>query len=313
MSKCPTLGELPPPPPGKKGWPWTEESERLPDMMPDGSPWPRISIVTPSYDQARFIEETIRAVLLQGYPELEYIIIDGGSTDDSVEIIKKYEKWLAYWVSEPDQGQSHAINKGFERASGHLYSWLNSDDYLVEGALNDIALAYHAAPTAGAWCGACECIDATGKRMYIRWPKRLDAEGLARWNENSIGQPACFFSAGSWQRCGPLDEALHYGMDLDFWLRLAKVYLIERVPHEIAVERDHPEAKTGRDRGKMYAFQCLIQFRHGYEQQAIEDIAHWMNDYLSLKKRIDALFRLPLARHVLAPVARKILARISVH
>ena len=92
--RCPTLEELPPPPPGKTGWPWTEESPQLPDRMPDGSPWPRVTIVTPSLNQGTFIEETIRSVLLQGYPDLEYIIIDGGSTDDSVGAIQKYEKWF---------------------------------------------------------------------------------------------------------------------------------------------------------------------------------------------------------------------------
>ena len=113
--RCPSLRELPTPPPGKTGWPWTEESAQLPEQMPDGSVWPRISIVTPSFNQAAFVEETIRSVLLQGYPSLEYFIIDGASSDSSVELIKKYERWLTGWVSERDRGQSHAINKGFAR------------------------------------------------------------------------------------------------------------------------------------------------------------------------------------------------------
>src|SRR4030042_6265175 len=125
--RCPTLKELPSPPQGKTGWPWTEESPQLHNTMPDGSPWPKISIVTPSFNQGQFIEETIRSVLLQGYSDLEYIIIDGGSKDDSIELIRKYEKWLTYWVSEPDHGQSHAINKGFRKASGEIVAWLNSD------------------------------------------------------------------------------------------------------------------------------------------------------------------------------------------
>ena len=112
--RCPTLNELAPPPLGKTGWPWTEESSQLPDTTPDGRPWPRISIVTPSFNQGQFIEETIRSVLLQCYPNLEYIIIDGGSIDESVDIIRRYEHRLAYWVSEPDRCQVHAINNSNE-------------------------------------------------------------------------------------------------------------------------------------------------------------------------------------------------------
>jgi len=128
----PSLNELPKPPKWKTGWPWTEESKQLPDKLPDGSDWPKISIVTPNYNYGHFIEETIRSVLLQGYPNLDYIIVDGGSTDNSVEIIKKYEPWLTYWVSETDKGQVDAINKGFTKATGEIYAWLNSDDLLLE-------------------------------------------------------------------------------------------------------------------------------------------------------------------------------------
>jgi len=137
--RCPTLYDLPPPPPGKRGWPWTEASVELPDPMPDGQEWPRVSIVTPSYQQGPFIEETIRSVLLQGYPNLEYIVIDGGSTDETVAILRKYEKWIAYWVSEADKGQSEAINKGFAKASGDLFGWLNSDDVYERCAIPIIA------------------------------------------------------------------------------------------------------------------------------------------------------------------------------
>src|SRR5262245_3501398 len=108
--QCPTLADLPPPPPGKTGWPWTEESRRSANQTAGGRPWPRISVVTPSFNQGDFIQETIRSILLQGYPNLEYLIFDGGSTDNTVEIIKKYSPWLTYWVSEPDGGQSEAIN-----------------------------------------------------------------------------------------------------------------------------------------------------------------------------------------------------------
>jgi cellulose synthase/poly-beta-1,6-N-acetylglucosamine synthase-like glycosyltransferase len=161
-SRCPHLKDLPPPPPGKTGWPWTEESRPLPDATADGQLWPKISIVTPSYNQGRFIEECIRSVLLQGYPNLEYIIIDGGSTDETVEVIKKYEPWLAYWESEPDRGQSHAINKGLAKSTGQLFNWHNSDDVLTSNSLTTMAAAMVKHPQAGYAHGYRIIIDAKG-------------------------------------------------------------------------------------------------------------------------------------------------------
>jgi len=133
------LSSLPPPPDGYTGWPWTEETPPLPPIMLDGKPWPKISIVTPSYNQGQFIEETIRSILLQNYPNLEYIIIDGASTDNSVDIIKKYERWITYWVTEKDRGQAQAINKGIYRASGDIFNWINSDDLLLPKVLRLVA------------------------------------------------------------------------------------------------------------------------------------------------------------------------------
>jgi GT2 family glycosyltransferase len=142
--RCPTLDQLPPPPPGKAGWPWTEESAPLPEVQPGGQPWPRVSVITPSYNQGEFTEETIRSVLLQGYPDLEYMIIDGGSSDASLEIIRKYEPWLAYSVSEPDRGQTHAINKGWMRATGGILAYINTDDCYLHGAIATAASAFSA-------------------------------------------------------------------------------------------------------------------------------------------------------------------------
>lgn len=301
--RCPILSQLPAPPRGKSGWPWTEESPQLPEAMSDGHPWPRISIVTPSYNQGRFIEETIRSILLQGYPDLEYIIMDGGSTDNSVEIIEKYGKWLTYWVSEPDRGQSAAINRGFKKASGQIYTWLNSDDYLLKNALINVSTAYRVSPRAGGWFGGCLTVDVKGKIMWTQWPNRLDAEGLADGNRNSVWQPACFFSEKAWQESGPLEEDLYYGMDFDLWLKIAKRFSIEKVNDVLAAVRFHKNAKTHRDTGQMYAIQCLIQIRHGYEHFAIQDISKWMNTYVELTRKLDRISRLPFLRPII-PIAK---------
>jgi len=123
---------------------------------------PRLSVVTPSYNQGRFIEETIRSVLLQDYPNLEFIIIDGGSTDNTIEVIKKYETWLAYWVSESDRGQSHAINKGIIKATGEILFWLNSDDVVLPGAFKKIAGVFSDNPEIKMVIGQAKVIDAQG-------------------------------------------------------------------------------------------------------------------------------------------------------
>src|SRR4051812_45214192 len=133
------LTKLPSPPSTRSGWPWEASHSSPPNLAVPPMAYPRISIVTPSCNQAAYLEETIRSVLLQGYPNLEYFVIDGGSTDGSIDIIRKYEAWITGWVSEADRGQSHAINKGFQRCTGDLITFQNSDDYYLPGAFEDAA------------------------------------------------------------------------------------------------------------------------------------------------------------------------------
>jgi glycosyltransferase involved in cell wall biosynthesis len=233
--RCPTLTELPPPPPGKTGWPWTEESPQLPDTMPDpltGSgrvaPWPWVSIVTPSYNQTQFIEETIRSVLLQGYPNLEYIIIDGGSTDGSVEIIRKYEPWLTYWVSEPDRGQAEAINKGWKRSTGHILAWLNSDDLYRPGALGRVAEAFQCLDAVVA-VGACAITDIDRNVVGCKLSRHLDPKHFLYEVASVPGQPSVFLARPVIEEVGGLDESLHYILDWEYWLRIGMRYSREHV------------------------------------------------------------------------------------
>lgn len=220
----PSIVELPPPPSGKTGWPWTEESSQLPDVMPNGKPWPRISIVTPSYNQGQFLEETIRSILLQGYPNLEYIIIDGGSTDESVEIIRKYEQHLAYWVSEKDSGQANAINKGFQRVTGEVVAWLNSDDVYEAAAVQRAAKFLVARPDCGMIYGACHLVDEEGRHVGLMGSPEFDLTHLLM--DSYVPQQATFFRRSVLDKVGLLHEDFHYAMDYDLWLRIASRFSV---------------------------------------------------------------------------------------
>ena len=189
---APALSDLPPPPAGKSGWPWTEASPSFPPRMPNGGEWPKISIITPSFNQAIYLEETIRSVLLQGYPNLEFFIIDGGSNDGSVDIIRKYEPWLAGWVSEKDSGQSEAINKGFSRCTGEIFNWLCSDDLLTPGALAVVAAGFAEDKNCDVLAGACFCqYDEEPQKSEARSAK-VDGWEKFPWHA-AIWQPSCFF------------------------------------------------------------------------------------------------------------------------
>lgn len=228
---CPTLQELPPPPPGKTGWPWTEESEQHPDPMPGNNPSRRISIVTPSFNQSQFIEETIRSVLLQGYADLEYIIIDGGSTDQSTEIIKKYEPWLTFWVSEHDRGQSHAINKGFSHATGDIYAYLNSDDILYPGVLAGITPYFmkdkanvlvccsgrYFGPAVHTILGLSDAGDPRGERLWAPRTKPRLTDWLTTYE--SLLQQSTFWSNRLHSSIGGFSEDLDFCFDKAFFLQ----------------------------------------------------------------------------------------------
>jgi hypothetical protein len=210
--------------------------------MADGSPWPRVSIVTPSYNQARFLEETIRSVLLQGYPDLQYIVIDGGSTDGSEGILRTYEPWLADWVSEKDRGQSHAINKGFARARGEVVAWLNSDDLYTAQAVGVAVRAFSEHPAVGVVYGDCQHIDAGSHLIRTRLLPDHDLGELVVYNY--IAQPATFFRRRAAERVNGVDESLHRAMDFDLWVRLSLAFDFYHVPVCLACFRRHGDAKS---------------------------------------------------------------------
>ena len=208
---------------------------------------PRISIITPSFNQAPFLKQTIDSVLSQNYPNLQYIIIDGGSTDGSVEIIRKYAPHLAYWVSEPDRGQAHALNKGFARATGSIHAYLNSDDYYEKGALETAAEMLSDASTA--WlCGALRYFDDSGfERTDFYEAEPPDANAAFDWfYRYRINQPATFWTADLTAACGPFNETLRYVFDWEFFTRIRFHHNVPAVPVKkiLAHFRLHPASKT---------------------------------------------------------------------
>lgn len=269
----PSFKELPIDNLNKTGWPWTENGSLGPESLLNN--YPKISIITPSFNQGGFLEETIRSVLLQGYPNLEYIIIDGGSTDDSVKIIKKYEPWITYWVSEPDRGQSDALNKGFDLATGDIFGWLNSDDYFAKGALKNLMLFRKDNPGCVAWIGACQVVDIDGnptKKMPLRTGS---VRKISNWGKDAwFSQPSCLFDAQAFKKVGKVDVNLEYAMDVDLWMRLRQIGFFAITDTVISFPRLYPDIKTLRDVPMRQAEHIFIDIKNGLPDLAREKIVH---------------------------------------
>jgi len=292
--RCPTLKDLPTPPAGKTGWPWTEESAPAPDLTPAGEPWPRISIVTPSYNQGAFLEETIRSVLLQGYPNLEYIVIDGDSVDESVEIIRKYSPWLSYWVTEKDNGQAHAINKGFAQAQGTVFGWLNSDDYLFTDALIFVGNRFALITEPSVLVGEGDIVGQNGEFLRAIAVPALDQESILAWEQMFL-QQSCFWSARCWEREGGLDEDLHLLLDVDLWVRFSRRYTFVAERVKLGALRWYPDAKTVKHRARGFAERVLLDIRYGKAERGLRRIEHAMEKcYEQQSLTTDLMKKFPL-------------------
>ena len=202
----------------------------------------RVSIVTPSYNQARFLEQTMRSVLDSAYPALEYFVMDGGSTDASVEIIKKYEQRLAGWVSEKDKGQADAINKGLRQATGAIVAWLNSDDYYLPGAIQRAVRAFEENPQAGLVYGNVLSVDADSQPFNLQVFQPFDLLDLMSFR--IISQPAVFIRQSVLMQAGLLDPSFHCLLDHHLWLRMLRLAPSVYLPETLAAARYHPEAKN---------------------------------------------------------------------
>ncbi|MCH7588585.1 MAG: glycosyltransferase [Chloroflexi bacterium] len=204
---------------------------------------PLVSIVTPSFNQGRFLEATIQSVLDQDYANVEYIVVDGGSTDNSVDILKKYSDRLAHWISVPDAGQTDAINKGFSLANGEILAWLNSDDVYRPGAISEAVDHLQNHPNKGMIYGDADFIDEDGKWLG-KFPAANTNYRKLRRGYVHIPQQSTFFRSHLWKRVGPLDPSFYFAMDYDLWVRLAAVSEIGYVKRTWAAFRLHGEAKS---------------------------------------------------------------------
>lgn len=206
--------------------------------------FPQISIVTPSYNQGNFIEETIKSVLEQGYPNLEYLIFDGASSDNTVDILAKYDQFIDYWVSEKDDGQSAAINAGLSMATGDIVTWLNSDDYYLPGTLNKIAQAWIAYPDAGLYIGTGPQIDEHGNFLHRHSTSVGFSFESMLLGQCYLSQPSVFINKKAIDSVGLLDESLHFAMDLEYWLRIGKHYDAVVMDEDLAAYRVYENCKT---------------------------------------------------------------------
>ena len=276
--------------------------------------WPKITVVTPSFNQAQFLERAIRSVLSQNYPNLEYFVFDAGSTDGSLAILKKYDKRLTYWTSEADRGQSDAISKGWSMATGDVLAWLNSDDFYYPGALEEVGRIFGADSELKMVCGSVALVDAAERELYVKQPAAVAPEILLP-REDLPPQAGAFIRRDVFDRLGGPRLDLHYVMDWELWLRVSLNYPASAIAHSnkvLAGDRQWSGTKTlnaaGRDAAEG---RRVLQELFGSNQlapalRALERVAlartWWLQSKGELKKGLRRSAFLSLSKAVqLAP------------
>lgn len=286
---------------GKTTWPW--QATPLPGFdVPAHSYLPRISIITPSFNQGIYIEETIRSVLMQDYPELEYLIIDGGSTDGTVEIIKKYEPWLTYWETVQDRGQSHAINKGIKKATGDWVAWLNADDIYLPDTLFKVVSTIAQSPKPISWIVGTTIFTDSDLREISQFQPYLYTEPSRDVNYVPMGwvdfvctkrsgialpQPSSFWRRNAVLQAGGIDESLRYAMDHELYGRLAyQGFRPTLIKQALACFRTHHEQKTADFPLAFWKEELDVVYNwtdriDSVEKQILESYGKWLEKYIN--------------------------------
>jgi len=266
---------------------------------------PRISIVTPSYQQAAFVEETLQSVLGQGYPDLEYIVMDGGSTDGSADVIRRHEGRLAHWVSERDRGQADAINRGLARATGDILGYLNSDDLYLPGALAHAARALDVSKAQVTMGNCIQFVDG-GVNVYGSDVAR-DHGSVDLGLRDYVIQPSTFWTRKAWEAVGPFDDSLHYTFDWDWFIRASTRVEFLVTDRYLSMYRLHASHKSGTGGAKRSAEVRQIIYRHRGERWGRVHDA--LAPHLPRFQRLDPLLRRARIRPVKVPLAMALLPR----
>lgn len=253
---------------------------------------PKISIVTPSFNQSVYLEQSIQSVLSQGYPNLEYIVIDGGSTDGSTDIIRKYNDRITFWISAPDQGQSDALNQGFSRTTGDIIGWLNSDDTYQPGTFTEVANIFTRNDMDIIMSEYFGLMDESGKIFSLKKNEYIDHDTLIRfWKTNgmTVNQPSVFFRRELISNMHPVfDVSLCYAMDYDLWLRLSRDRPFHVVPGHWANYRLHQDSKSGTGFDKFVPEWLVVSRRFWGRPFSMGWYAHWLgwHFYNQLRKLV---------------------------
>jgi glycosyltransferase involved in cell wall biosynthesis len=269
----------------------------------------KISIVIPTLNQGNTIEDTICSIINQDYPYYEIIIIDGGSVDSTLEVIDRYRPYLAHVTSAPDKGQSQAINRGFERATGDIFAWLNSDDYYLPGALTKVVETF-ADPSIEFLVGAGDVISIDHKFLRFIPERILNREALIDWkNDRWIMQQSCFWSSSLWKRVGGVDESLALLMDYDLWFKFSSICQPAAVDQKLGIMRYYPEAKTVKLRSKSNQELAYVYAKHGVYDELRALVASLAEQNSDLEAQLwtiksSLLFRL-IKRLYLSPIGHR--------